>query len=105
MDDSAMPVTEPREIWFARRFPIGSPRSGMAPVNWKGWAVVGVFILGMIAGGLAWGWFAHEGDMAKGVWTFIVIAAAGGLFFIRMANHKGDHVHTIADYEKGKLRV
>lgn len=98
-------MTEPRDIWFARRFPIGSARSGMAPVNWKGWAIVAAFVAFMIVGAAAFGWFAYEGDMARGAWTFIVFAVAGGLLFLRMANHKGDHVNTIADYEKGKLRV
>ncbi len=96
---------EPREIWFARRFPIGNPRSGMAPVHWKGWAVIGLFLFAMVVGASAFAWFAYEGLMGQGVWTFVVLAAAGALFFLRMANHKGDHIHTVADYEKGKLRV
>lgn len=98
-------MTEPREIWFARRFPIGSTRSGMAPVTWKGWAVIAAFVLMLCFAAGVFGWFVYEGDTSKGVWSFIVLSAAGGLFFVRMANHKGDHIHTVADYEKGKLRV
>lgn len=96
---------EPKEIWFARRFPIGDVRGGMAPVCWKGWMVVAVFVLGVALGGAAMAWFAFDGMMSRGVWAFVIVATAAGLFFLRMANHKGDHVNTVAEYEKGKLRV
>lgn len=98
-------MTAPREIWFARRFPIGSARSGMAPVSWKGWMVIAIFILVLLAGAAAFSWFAYEGDLVKGAWVFVAFAFGAGLFFVRLANDKGDHVHTVADYEKGKLRV
>jgi hypothetical protein len=32
------------EYWFARRFPVGSPRAGMSPVHWKGYAVVAIYV-------------------------------------------------------------
>ena len=105
VDNGALPVKEPRDIWFARRFPIGSTRSGMAPINWKGWVVVAVFLLVLLVGAAAFGWFAYEGDMVKGVTTFVAFAFGAGLFFIKMANDKGDHIHTVADYVKGKLSV
>ncbi len=94
-----------KDIWFARRFPIGSTRGGLAPINWKGWAVVAVFVTVLLLGAAAFGWFAFEGDMAKGVWVFVAFAVGAGCFFARLAHDKGDHIHTIADYEKGKLRV
>lgn len=95
-------MTQP---WFARRFPLGDMRSGMAPVHWKGWAVALAFVAALaIAGGVFW-WFAARDQAVKGAFTFAILAAGAGLGFIRVANKKGDHIHCVADYEKGKLRV
>ena len=40
------------EYWFARRFPVGHPRSSMSPINDKGWAVVRAFVWWMAGGAL-----------------------------------------------------
>ncbi|MEZ5996275.1 MAG: hypothetical protein R3C25_11040 [Hyphomonadaceae bacterium] len=98
-------MSEPAEYWFARRFPLGQMRSGMAPVHWKGWAVVAAFVAALAAGGLLWAWFAARGDNGRGVFAFALMSAGAALGFIRTANKKGDHVHCVADYRKGKLSV
>lgn len=98
-----MPVA--REHWFARRFPLGDMRSGVAPVHWKGWAVAFAFVVALLLAGGAFWWFAARDQAVKGAFVFGVFAAAAALGFIRVANKKGDHVNCIADYEKGNLGV
>lgn len=102
MDEGAVPVTE---YWFARRFPIGNPRSGMAPVHWKGWAVVAAFFAGMLAGAALAAWLISIGEPVRGVAVFAALAFGSGLVFVRAAHKKGDHINTVADYRGGKLRV
>ena len=98
-------MSTPTEHWFARRFPIGDGRANMAPVHWKGWAVAFAFIVALlIAGGVFW-WFTERDQLVKGAFVFAVLAAGAGLGLIRVANRRGDHIHCVADYEKGKLRV
>lgn len=93
------------EVWFARRFPLGDMRSGMAPVNWKGWLVAVGFVAGMGIGAALFCWFAGNDQMMKGALSFAGVAAVAALGFIRVAHQKGDHVNCIRDYHKGKLRA
>ncbi|MBY0564489.1 MAG: hypothetical protein K2P58_09905 [Hyphomonadaceae bacterium] len=93
------------EYWFARRYPLGDMRSGMAPINLKGWLVAVAFCVGLALGGAAFWWFASNGLTVKGALSFAVIAGVSALGFIRVANQKGDHVNCIKDYHKGKLRA
>lgn len=91
------------EYWYARRYPLGSMRTGMAPVHWKGWALTMAFVAALaLAGALFW-WFAQRDEVVKGVAVFGVSAAGAGLGFIRVAHIKGDHINCVADYRKGKL--
>jgi hypothetical protein len=91
-----------REYWFARRFPIGAMRSGMAPVHWKGWAVSLGFMAAMCIGGLGAWWFIGRGDVTKGAIVFGVVAFVSAVGFIGVAHKKGDHIRTAADYRKDK---
>ena len=93
------------EYWFARRYPIGQARAGMAPVHWKGWAVVGGYVVGFILAAALTFWFAGKGDLVQA--AFIFVAASFGLTisFISTSHKKGDHAHTVADYRGGNVRV
>ena len=93
------------EYWFARRFPLGHMRAGMAPVHWRGWAVACAFVLALLLSGGVCAWLMSVGQTIKGVAAFGLGALGAGLGFIRVAHVKGDHVNCVADYEKGKLRV
>jgi hypothetical protein len=99
-----MPVKE-REYWFARRFPIGNPRSGMAPVHWKGWLVAWAFLALMLGGAGAFVWFALEGNLIEGAAMFAIIAFIAGVWFVLMATANGDRVRTVADYREVRKRV
>lgn len=93
------------EVWFARRFPLRSMRSGLAPVHWKGWLVVLAFVLAMgLAGAVLW-WFVSTGQMMKGALSFAGLSGVAMLGFIRVAHKRGDHINCVADYSKGKLRA
>lgn len=100
-----MSAKEPTEYWFARRHPIGNGRNGMAPISWKGWLVALGFVLGMIAGGGAFAWYALDGKIPQGIAAFVALAFASGVTFIGVSQKKGDHVHTVADYREGRVRV
>lgn len=93
------------EAWFARRFPLGDMRSGLAPVHWKGWLVAAGFVAALaISGAFAW-WMMSLGQTVKGAAAFGIGAFGAGLGFTRVAHKKGDHINCVADYEKGKLRA
>lgn len=94
-----------KEYWFARRFPIGAMRSGMAPVHWKGWAVAFGFVLAMCLGGLGAWWFIARGEMTKGFIVFGVVAVVSAIGFIGVAHKKGDHIRSVADYRKERTRA
>jgi hypothetical protein len=93
------------EYWFARRFPIGSPRAGLAPVHWKGYAVVAIYVVVLLAGALAFAWFGAHDNMMEGIAFFVLAAFLGGIFYITVARQKGDRVRTVADYKKDRKRV
>ena len=98
-------MSGPNEYWFARRFPLGDGRSGMAPVHWKGWMVAVGFVAALAISGAFGAWLMSLGQTIKGAAAFGLGAFGASLGFIRVANTKGDHVNCVADYEKGKLRV
>jgi hypothetical protein len=103
MERKPMSVTQ--EVWFARCFPLGSMRAGMAPVHWKGWLVVAGFAAGLGASGAFGAWLASIGLAVKGIAAFGIGAFGSALGLIRATHKKGDHINCVADYEKGKLRV
>ena len=93
-----MPVTA--EYWFARRYPVGNPRNGMAPVHWKGWAVAGAFVLTLLIGALAFATMAVGGYLIQGALAFAIAALLGGGWFVVVANAKCDKTRTVADYRQ-----
>jgi len=100
-----MSAKPPTEYWFARRFPIGNGRGGMAPVHWKGWLVAVGFVIGLLAAGGVFAWYALDGEMLKGAAAFAALAFASAVTFIGISQKKGDHVHSVADYREGRVRV
>jgi membrane protein YdbS with pleckstrin-like domain len=95
----------PTEYWFARRFPIGHARRGMAPVHWKGWLASVAFVVGLFAAAAAGYWLYSIGEVTRGVVAFSAGAFLVAIWFIGISHKKGDHVHTVADYREGKVRV
>jgi dipeptide/tripeptide permease len=93
------------EYWFARRFPVGHPRAGMSPVHWKGYAVVAVFLASLATGGVAFAWLGANQRMAEGAAVFVFLAFLGTVFFLTVAQQKGDRVRTVADYRREKERA
>lgn len=94
-----------RQYWFARRYPLGNPRSSMAPVHWKGWAVSIAFVALLLGGAGAFVWFSLEGNMLEGAAMFGVLAFMAGAWFVLMTTANGDHVRTVADYKEEKKRA
>jgi len=91
------------EYWFARRFPLGSPRAGMSPIHWKGYAVVAGYLFVLLLGAGAFAWFAiHERNMAEGLAFFVGAASLSSIVYISVARHKGDRIRTVADYKKDR---
>lgn len=86
--------------WFARRYPLGAMRSGMAPIAWQGWAVIAGLVLSVLLAATVGAWFAHGGETLKGIGVFVVIAGVCWLGFIRVANKKGDHIRSVAEYRQ-----
>jgi hypothetical protein len=82
------------EYWFARRFPVGSPRNAMAPVHWKGYAIVAVYVTLLVLGGVAFAWLGASGKLISGAAIFIGLSSA-----------KGDKTRTVAEYRRDARRV
>lgn len=93
------------EYWFARRFPVGSPRNAMAPVHWKGYAIVAVYVTLLVLGGLAFAWLGASGELITGAVIFAAAAVIGAGLFIFLSNSKGDKTRTVAEYRKDARRV
>jgi hypothetical protein len=89
------------EHWFARRFPVGHPRSALAPVSREGWLVTLGFVVAMVLGGAAYVALDLAGYTVLAIVVFAAVAAAAGFAFIATAQRKGDHSRTVADY-RGK---
>jgi len=92
------------EYWFARRFPVGNPRNAMAPVHWKGYAVVAVYVTLLVLGGVAFAWLGASGDLIMGVTIFAAMAIVGAGLFIGLSNTKGDKSRTVADYVRERRK-
>ena len=84
-----------QEYWFART---RRGRNRMAPVSWKGWAVIGFFIAMMMLGAGLFGFFMFEGRVITGVTLYVLFGLIGAATFIRLAYAKGDRTHTVDDY-------
>jgi hypothetical protein len=102
MDRGAVPMTAPREYWFARRFPVGHARKAMAPVHWKGYAAAAIFVLVLFIGGGAFAWMGASGYLIQGIVVFSIAALIGCVWFITVATAMGDRTRTVADYQKDR---
>ena len=96
------------KYWFARRFPVGHPRNAMSPVTPEGFRVVYMFLAWMIGGAIAAGVVAALGLWVPYLWVlapivFVCCAAYGGWYFIKEAQNRGDHQHTVDDYKQGRV--
>ena len=100
-----MKKAETREYWFARRFPLGSHRSGLAPVHWKGWVCSLIFVVVMLVGAGFFAYFAMRDEFPHGAAIFAVLAIVGGGWFILVAKANGDRIRTVEDYRREKSRV
>lgn len=90
------------EFWFARRYPLGAMRGGMAPIGWQGWALRAAFLLALAASALFGVWIAEHGDAGRGVAAFGIFGFGAWLGYTRVVNLKGDHLHTVADHRSEK---
>jgi hypothetical protein len=102
MDVRIVPVSD---YWFARRFPVGNPRNAMAPVNWKGYAIVAAYVTLLVLGGLGFAWFGASGQLILGATAFAAAAVIGAGLFIGLSIMKGDKTRTVAEYRKDARRV
>jgi hypothetical protein len=101
-----------QEYWFARRFPVGSPRNAMSPINEQGWNVVRKFLTWMIGGAILSAvvtivlvvWVPQTFLWIAGLLIFPVAAAYAGYAFIAAAQGRGDHDHTVDDYRAGRVK-
>lgn len=101
-----MSVKPKAEFWFARRYPLGSPRQSYAPVHWKGWMATLVFLAALLGGGAYFAWDALvEQNFVQGMAVFIVAAIVGTTWYLLVVRANSDTLHTVADYKKGKPRV
>lgn len=94
-----MPVTH--SYWFARRHPLGAMRGGMSPIDWRGWAMRGVFVLALVAAAAAGYWVADHGDPGRGAAAFGIFGFGAWLGYVRVVHLKGDHLRTVADHRNG----
>ncbi len=93
------------EYWFARRFPVGSPRNAMAPVHWKGYAIVAAYVTLLALGGVAFAWLGAGGQLILGAAVFAAAAVIGAGLFIGLSSAKGDKTRTVAEYRRDAQRV
>lgn len=93
------------EYWFARRFPAGDRRNAFAPVTWKGYAATAIYVAVLLIGGAGFAWISASGYLIQGLLVFSVAAMVGSVWFISVANAKGDKTRTVADYRKAPPRV
>jgi hypothetical protein len=101
-----MSVNAPeREIWFARRYPIGDMRPGLAPVHWKGWALIAAFFVALIVDAALGFWLASTEQAARGILFCLILAFGAVLGFVRVRHIKGDHIRCAADYRKDNARA
>ncbi len=89
------------EYWFARYKPAALAQNqgrGIVPLNWKGRAAIATFVLSLVLGGAGMLFFGLRDQMLIGVPLFILLAIAGGSFFLWAATAKSDPVKSVADY-------
>ena len=99
-----------KRYWFARRYPLGSPRNSMTPISPEGYKVVWTFIGAMFGGALiavlllvlsVWApWLQVLAPLA-----FIAATVWGSWRLISLAQSRGDTQHTIDDYKAGRVKL
>jgi len=89
-----------KDVWFARRFPVGNPRNALAPVSREGWIVAWVFVGAMVLAALIFIYLTYREQFATGLILFIVISMAAGIFFVVVASKKSDLTRTLEDYKQ-----
>ena len=88
------------DYWFAR-YRAGLPQNasrGLVPLNWKGRGTIAAFVLCLVAGGLCMIGFGLRDQFVIGIPLFIVLAIAGGGFFIWASVARTDPQKSVADY-------
>jgi hypothetical protein len=88
------------EYWFARYKP-GLPQNasrGLMPINWKGRMAIAAFVLGLVLGGAGMLLFGLRDQAQIGIPLFIVLAIAGGSFFLWASVARTDPNKSVADY-------
>ncbi|MGH6866643.1 MAG: hypothetical protein ACREDO_10855 [Methyloceanibacter sp.] len=75
---------------LARRFPVGHPRTAMAPVSREGWLVVFVLAAAMAVGAIVGVLLGLDGAPASGVAVFAAFGIVAGAVFIADALRKSD---------------
>ncbi len=89
------------EYWFARYRPSAPPQNagrGLVPLNWKGRLAIAAFVLGLVLGGVLMLLFGLRDQMQIGIPLFIVLAIAGGAFFLWASVARTDPVKSVADH-------
>jgi hypothetical protein len=88
------------QYWFARYKP-GLPQNqsrGLLALNWKGRAAIATFVLGLLLGAASMLFFGLRDQFVIGVPLFVVLAIAGGSFFLWASVARTDPVKSVADY-------
>ena len=91
-----------KDAWFARRKPVGHASHAMAPVHWKGWAVIIAFLVAIQIGGVVFMALAQQGALIQGITAFVALTVLGASGFLVALHAKGDTTRSVADYRKAK---
>lgn len=94
------------EYWFARRFPVGHPRSAMAPVTREGRMAFVWFLGAMLAGAVVWAILVLTAKATGAIMGGIVFIAATAFAMWRLLSavvRHGDRNHTVEDYRAGRV--
>jgi hypothetical protein len=94
-----------KEIWFARRFPIGHPRNALAPVSREGWMVAWAFVGGMVLAAVVFVYLTYREQFVTGLILFILISMASGIAFVAIAAKKSDLTRTLDDYKQTRPKT
>ena len=89
------------DYWFARYKPATTNQRagrGLVPLNWKGRATIGGFVLGMVLGGLLFLFFGLRDQFFPGIACFVVLAAIGAITFLWAGVAKTDPAKSAYDY-------
>ncbi|MET0182836.1 MAG: hypothetical protein ABW199_08130 [Caulobacterales bacterium] len=100
-----MPLAHREERWFARRFPVGDPRSSMGPVHWKGWTMFGIFIAMTILSAAAFLLAAVAGLLMWGALVFVAASLASAGWLLLVVRARGDQTRTLEDYRANGTHV